>query len=825
MSENTAADVRAAAAKALEHKKLNQSDGDGGKKKKKERTRRAHEDLLASYMQAHGVVGETEVMVDTTIDGEQFDANKHFHKLLKEKTLTELLQTDQQLNGEVKKLDSDMKTLVYENYNKFISATDTIRKMKTNVENMEEEMRRLSGTMDMISLNSDRINGTLSNRREKIMQLGGVHNLLNKLQFLVDLPHRLRKCIQVEAYNQAVQAYKQSTAVLRKYEHLPSFGAIYKECQSIINELRIVLQNKLRDPLMNPHATKECMQLLRQIDEKVEQMRSDFLQSRRVYLERQLDSFPSELPDVTLTDHIKQLNQEFLVPFGTFSRTFRESFIDQQQEGNRESGRECNRALEEFARGLLNKYFSLVQNIADLKKNKNEMYPGIEHLYTELIEIHSRLPGLSIGDRLSDNMGQMVHKYIERLFESLHAFSLSRINHIREDISKENPNLGTLAKVITNDIVAQILEVFEQMKPFFHIAAGGGAAVQDSRRMASTANTQFLSKNANNFIARIYVKVQQLFLFIGITFQNFYEDEENSTREPDEKKVSSLLVMAKMCIHLDVNGASTVVQSLTQLKDLAIKQIAIGINNLEVNLEVETIRKQFRASAKNLITTYVRLQCLKLSMMFYKSIDTPNWSSFKEPKAPRAVIEMIIEDIIAQEKEIDQIFDEPVQSEVASPISRHGRVPSMSVVNNITYSKTNSKREPKVDRNKLLTRRKGGQAETKLKFGPMNELSKDNIVMEMIKISFKSLIEYIRTKTFNKYGFQQIQLDTAFIKTILTEYIPNVGPLLKLVLEELVARACEDKANKMRDAKLNQVNAAPASTETSSIDKTEHKEQ
>jgi hypothetical protein len=31
--------------------------------------------------------------------------------------------------SEIKALDSDMQTLVYENYNKFISATDTIRKV------------------------------------------------------------------------------------------------------------------------------------------------------------------------------------------------------------------------------------------------------------------------------------------------------------------------------------------------------------------------------------------------------------------------------------------------------------------------------------------------------------------------------------------------------------------------------------------------------------------------------------------------------------------------------------------------------------------------
>ena len=37
------------------------------------------------------------------------------------------------LDQQIKTLDSDMQTLVYENYNKFISATDTIRKMKSKV--------------------------------------------------------------------------------------------------------------------------------------------------------------------------------------------------------------------------------------------------------------------------------------------------------------------------------------------------------------------------------------------------------------------------------------------------------------------------------------------------------------------------------------------------------------------------------------------------------------------------------------------------------------------------------------------------------------------
>ncbi len=46
-------------------------------------------------------------------------------------------------------LDSDMQMLVYENYNKFISATDTIRSMKSNVDGMDSNMHELKTVIGM----------------------------------------------------------------------------------------------------------------------------------------------------------------------------------------------------------------------------------------------------------------------------------------------------------------------------------------------------------------------------------------------------------------------------------------------------------------------------------------------------------------------------------------------------------------------------------------------------------------------------------------------------------------------------------------------------
>ena len=60
--------------------------------------------------------------------------------MLLHKSAQDLIGEDTKMIHEIRSLDSDMQMLVYENYNKFISATETIKRMKNNVEGMESDM-------------------------------------------------------------------------------------------------------------------------------------------------------------------------------------------------------------------------------------------------------------------------------------------------------------------------------------------------------------------------------------------------------------------------------------------------------------------------------------------------------------------------------------------------------------------------------------------------------------------------------------------------------------------------------------------------------------
>ena len=75
--------------------------------------------------------------------------------------MKQLIDKERELVRETQSLDSEMQTLVYENYNKFILATDTIRKMKSDFKVMEDEMEKLVSDMSNIASFATNISSNL----------------------------------------------------------------------------------------------------------------------------------------------------------------------------------------------------------------------------------------------------------------------------------------------------------------------------------------------------------------------------------------------------------------------------------------------------------------------------------------------------------------------------------------------------------------------------------------------------------------------------------------------------------------------------------------
>jgi Exocyst complex component Sec5 len=223
------------------------------------------------------------------INHEQFNAKAYVTRMISESRLQNLVNQHDTLRTSVKKLDSDMQMLVYENYNKFISATDMIRKMKTNVESMEDEMQNLLESMEDIRSSCTSVETKLGPNREEVEKLVGVSRLMKRLEFLFELPVRLKQAVEKGYYDQAVQYYTRATAILAKYEHTTSFDKIRDESDEIIERLKVHLRQLLRDSSSSRTIDQmENAALLLRLGEAPEDLLKDVLQSRKIALQAEL---------------------------------------------------------------------------------------------------------------------------------------------------------------------------------------------------------------------------------------------------------------------------------------------------------------------------------------------------------------------------------------------------------------------------------------------------------------------------------------------------------------------------------------------------------
>ncbi len=225
-----------------------------------------------------------------------------------------------------------MQTLVYENYNKFIAATDTIKKMRVDFRDMEDEMDQLAEKMKSVTENSAKVNDALKDRRSKVSDLSSTHALLKKLQFLFELPSKLKECIDEENWALGVKFYVRAQRVLDQYRHVASFGGIKGDCDKIMIELRDRLRERLKSSESTPTDMAECVHLLLQLNEPIDQLCDDYLETSNVKLQQSLESMTKQVEvaqnsNVDVLEFVDQSCNTFLSDLNLVMASFNDTFM------------------------------------------------------------------------------------------------------------------------------------------------------------------------------------------------------------------------------------------------------------------------------------------------------------------------------------------------------------------------------------------------------------------------------------------------------------------------------------------------------------------
>ena len=208
------------------------------------------------------------------LDSSWFNVNLRVSELLKTTPYMQLLDVDEELRKHIVQLDNSMQLLVYENYSKFIGATDTMQNMKEKLIKMESQVSGLESKMDAIANATRRMNERNSSKREEVARLDRLGGLVNKLSTLFELPKKLRSVTDVVETLELVQLYKSALPYLSKHANVPSFAKIDRDAKDATIEIQVKLKNRLAGGVniegMTPQEFDAMINILLDLDEPSE---------------------------------------------------------------------------------------------------------------------------------------------------------------------------------------------------------------------------------------------------------------------------------------------------------------------------------------------------------------------------------------------------------------------------------------------------------------------------------------------------------------------------------------------------------------------------
>uniref|UniRef100_A0AAY4CPB8 Vacuolar protein sorting-associated protein 51 homolog n=1 Tax=Denticeps clupeoides TaxID=299321 RepID=A0AAY4CPB8_9TELE len=774
-------------------------------------------------------LGQAESLDPCDINGPHFDPELYLNKLRKECSLGELVDQEACMVKQIRSLDSDMQTLVYENYNKFISATDTIRKMKNDFKKMEDEMDCLSTNMAAITEFSARISGTLQDQHAQITKLSGVHTLLRKLQFLFELPARLNKCLELQAYGQAVSAHRRARCVLQQYSHMPSFRGIQDDCRAIMDQLAQQLRQKFRDGGSSAKDLSECVELLLQLDEPAEELCDKFLSHAQARLEADLQGLEAELRDSTSSAVVKasspviigspaessmSATNPFLAPSSKTDilefidrgcnefvsnlclviASYQELFINRLQEGDlatKNIPQMASGKLHTFVNSLAARYFSLVERRIQEEKGVGDnslLVRALDRFHRRLQAVSKLLPGSAVPSQGTEIVVQAARERIRQYLSALQTFYLDSLTDVRQALAAPRLTVGGAAGA----------------GPLLGSGAGAKDAPPSLPDLLSSLSTSIL-----NQIKSVLASVH-LFTAKDITFSNkpYFKGEFCSQGVRESLVVSFIKFVCQssrqFCESAGDRGGSTPPALLLLLSRLCLDYETSTISYILTLTDeqflvqhhtpvtaVTVLCAEAREAAQKLLNHYVKVQGLIISQMLRKSVETRDWVNTIEPRNVRAVMKRVVEDTTSIDVQVGLLYEEGVRKAHSSDSSKRTFSVYSSSRQQVRYAPSYTPSAP-MDTNLLSNIHRLFSERIDI-FSPV-EFNKVSVLTGIIKISLKTFLECVRLRTFGRYGLQQIQVDCHYLQMYLWRFVSDEN-LVHFLLDEIVgssAHRCLD---------------------------------
>jgi hypothetical protein len=186
-----------------------------------------------------------------SLDALNFDQNQYISTML-QLPMNQVLARVTELGEEKQHLDFEMQVLVYENYNKFITATDVIRSMNASFTSIEREMGIVKQHLAAVTGKSKQMAKALQGAQESVSKLHSLSQLLQSLRYLFKLPMLMSYYYKSKHYGLALRSFDAVAPFLNRYRHLPSFSDILNKTFESIQ----IIKDDLKREILNTNLFK-----------------------------------------------------------------------------------------------------------------------------------------------------------------------------------------------------------------------------------------------------------------------------------------------------------------------------------------------------------------------------------------------------------------------------------------------------------------------------------------------------------------------------------------------------------------------------------------
>lgn len=703
------------------------------------------------------------------INSSSFDPDMFVSRLVTEASLSQLMAQEGEIVRQIQSLDSDMQTLVYENYNKFIAATETIRKMRVDFRSMEEEMSQLAASMTNITSFSAEISERLRTRRTSVARLSLSAATLQKLQFVLELPEKLKESISLGRAGQAVEDWGRAELALARYRDMPSFAGIQEDCQAIMQGLRKDLRGRLEDPSTSPLQLQEAVELLRLLGAGSEELCEAFLRHTSTAVTPHLEVLEvqaavmagtTEDPNTAVMDPLEFVDwgcNQFLAELSLASTSYSATFTNPGT-GELEVG--AGDRLHTWGDQLLTRYTTAMeQRLGEEARAQGDvalLVRALDRFHRRLAASARSLPGrmdlggvglavvLSVASSYCGaTAGSLAHQLTEVMVEARQAIAQPRRQGTDPPLHLTEVNQALLSAIADNvGHSLSLLRTFTDPELSF----SGRAEFRDSmsrmvREDVLVAHLHRVLNTCRQFVRGRAVP-PQLLLLLSRTAHD---------------------------LHTSVTG---------HLAGLLCQEFPGPSPSLE------TVDCDLAEASQSLLHSYVQAQAADLSLMLRKSVEARDWLSTVEPRSVRAVMKRVVEDVTSVDDQVGQLYEEGQRKVRSSDSSRTFGARSRSAYSSYLSSTMDSSLASNIQ--KLFSEKVDY-------FAPV-EPSKVSVLTAIIKLGLKTLLECVRLQTFARYGLQQIQVDCHYLQLYLWRFVSDeavVHQLLEEVLGSALHRSLE----------------------------------